>query len=244
MLPALIAAGATIAGGLLSNKSQKDANRANEAHALRQEQLQKDFAQQGIQWKVKDAEAAGVHPLYALGANTTSYQPTQVGGGASDFSFLGDAGQNIGRAIQSQMPSEKRALALQTTAAALQNEGLQLDNELKRTQLISAVRLANQPGTGPGVPSLPPPGHEDQPPTFTRNLRIAGRDWFPNPRYSNADAFEQRYGEMSDYAFGPAIFVDDYKHNMPAHRPWTDIARRSPYTKPILEGFENYYPLW
>lgn len=152
MLGALIGAATSVAGGLLNNKAQKDANRANEAAALRQEALQKEFAQSGIQWKVQDAEKAGIHPLYALGANTTSYQPTNVGGGAADFSFLGDAGQNIGRAINATRSTPAQALALQATKTQI--EGLQLDNELKRTQLASALALANQTGPTPGMPEL------------------------------------------------------------------------------------------
>ena len=38
---------------------------------------QKQFAQHGIRWKVEDAKAAGLHPLYALGANTHSFTPVR-----------------------------------------------------------------------------------------------------------------------------------------------------------------------
>lgn len=152
MLPALISAGASLASGLLGMKSQEKANKQNQENALRQEALQKEFAQSGIQWKVKDAEAAGIHPLYALGANTVSYSPSQIGASPTDFGFIGDAGQNIGRAIQAGQSEPARAAALRVTAAQL--EGLQLDNDLKRTQLVSALNLLNQPGTGPGIPKL------------------------------------------------------------------------------------------
>lgn len=154
MLPALIGAVASLAGGLLSNKANEKANKQAEANALRQEQLQKEFAQSGIQWKVADAQKAGIHPLYALGANTVSYSPTTVGSTPNNFDFLGDAGQNVGRAIQAAQSNPARINALQLTAAQLQNEGLKLDNDLKRTQLVSAANLANQPGTGPGMPNL------------------------------------------------------------------------------------------
>lgn len=154
MLPALIGAAASLAGGFLSNKANEKANKQAEANALRQEALQKEFAQSGIQWKVQDAEKAGIHPLYALGANTVSYSPSTIGPTPNNFDFLGSAGQNIGRAIQAGQSNPARIQALQLTAAQLQNEGLQLDNDLKRTQLVSAANLASQPGTGPGLPTL------------------------------------------------------------------------------------------
>lgn len=154
MLPALIGAAASLAGGFLSNKANEKANKQTQENALRQEALQKEFAQSGIQWKVDDAKKAGIHPLYALGANTVSYSPSTVGATPNNFDFLGSAGQNVGRAVQAAQSNPARIQALQLTAAQLQNEGLQLDNDLKRTQLVSAANLANQPGTGPGLPNL------------------------------------------------------------------------------------------
>jgi len=230
MLPALIAAGASALGGYLSNKTAKAAANQNYQH-------QKQFAQSGIQWKVQDALKAGIHPLYAMGAQTTSFQPTAVGG--SDFG-LPDAGQNIARAIDATRTTPESALALRSSQVQL--EGLQLDNDLKRTQLASAIRLANQTGAHPAMPSpfdrqvLPgqadsgvfpdsgsPAQHMLRQPQFTSNLRLGGRDWAPNPAWSDAQNYEDRYGEMSDYTFGPAIALSDYFYNMRNARwgnPW------------------------
>jgi len=154
MFGAILGAATSLAGGLLQNKANEKANRAAEAQAQKQYEQQKEFAQSGIQWKVKDAEAAGIHPLYAMGANTISYAPQSVGSNPSDFSFLKDTGQNIGRAIDATRSNPAKMQAFATTAAQLQNEGLALDNDLKRTQLASAAALANQTGTPPGLPSL------------------------------------------------------------------------------------------
>lgn len=145
MIGELIGAGASILGGLMGNK-------ANEKASQKQYEQQKEFAQSGIQWKVKDAEAAGVHPLYALGANTTSYAPQSVGG--PDFSFMSQAGQNIGRAIDSTRSNPAKLNAMAQTAQAVQLEGLQLDNDIKRASLNSALALTNQTGSAPGLPTV------------------------------------------------------------------------------------------
>lgn len=141
MIPALIGAAAGISGGMMGNK-------ANEKARQQEYQQQKEFAQSGIQWKVQDAEKAGIHPLYALGANTVSYSPQSVGG--PDYNFVGDAGQNIGRAIDATRSGPAKQVAAQITA--LQIEGLRLDNEFKRTQVASALATARQVST-PGLPS-------------------------------------------------------------------------------------------
>ena len=145
MLGELIGAASSIAGGLLGQRSARKAQK-------KEYERQKEFAQSGVQWKVEDAKKAGIHPLYALGANTVSYAPSSVG--STDFG-LADAGQNIGRAIDSTRSASGKAEALSQTAAAIQIDGLKLDNDLKRQQLASSMALTNQAGNPPG---LPPPG--------------------------------------------------------------------------------------
>lgn len=152
MLGSILGAVGGIASSIIgSNKA--------EANAKRQEQLQREFAQSGIQWKVEDAKKAGIHPLYALGANTIAYQPSTVGG--SDFSSLAQAGQDIGRAIDSTRTDTQRGQAFQTTLHATQLEGLKLDNEIKRAELQS--KLATNATRGPGMAPAPgtTPGHLD-----------------------------------------------------------------------------------
>lgn len=138
MLGALIGAGATLAGGLLNRDAQKQNIK-----------LQKQFAQQGIQWRAADAKAAGISKLYALGANTTSYSPVSVGGGIGDA--ISAAGQNVGRAVDATAGPAGRAGHLATELATVQIEGAKLDNEIRRQQLLSNVVTRTQPGQPPAI---------------------------------------------------------------------------------------------
>ncbi|UDN67507.1 DNA pilot protein [robinz microvirus RP_35] len=85
--------------------------------AHEQMDAQREFAQMGIRWKVEDAKAAGVHPLYALGAQTHSYSPVQVGD-QSVGRALGDFGQNLGRAYNANATREEQAENARQTAQA------------------------------------------------------------------------------------------------------------------------------
>ena len=69
MLGELIAGVGSLIGGLMGRDAQRDANEAQERMAAQNIALQREFAQQGIQWKVVDARKAGISPLYALGAS-------------------------------------------------------------------------------------------------------------------------------------------------------------------------------
>lgn len=138
MFGEILGAVSSLAGGLFG-KSQAD----------KQAKLQKQFAKKGIQWKVEDAKKAGIHPLYALGANTTSYQPVSVGGGLE--SALPSMGQNIGRAIDGQLNEGGKVEAIALAGQALQNEGLRLDNEIKKAELASRLAVMRQAGSPPGT---------------------------------------------------------------------------------------------
>lgn len=138
--------------------------------AHEQMDMQREFAQQGISWKVADAKRAGIHPLYALGASTHSYSPVTVG--QADY---GQMGQDLTRAFmeprnnqdrlgefmkaqegaQGQRDALKKAefqrdtLFAEDVAGRRQsNIGQQLENEMRRLQIR---RLMQQ--LGPGMPN-------------------------------------------------------------------------------------------
>lgn len=135
----LIGAGLSLWGG---QKAQKQQNEIAERNI----QLQKDFAQQGIQWKVNDAKAAGIHPLYALGAQTHSFAPVSVGDSLS--SAFANAGQYIGRAANATASGSQRINAVTEAAQSLALEKAGLENELLRSQ----IRRNNSAGTPPPMP--------------------------------------------------------------------------------------------
>lgn len=92
--------------------------------------LQREFAQKGIQWKVADAKKAGVHPLYALGAQTHSFSPVSVGDVAG---ALSDAGQHLGRAIDAGLTQEQR-----------RQQELQLLEDRNRVKRMDELRIQEQ----------------------------------------------------------------------------------------------------
>lgn len=139
-IAALIGAGASILGGMLGQKGQ-------DKQAALNRQTQLDYAQNAIQWKSADAKAAGIHPIYALGAPTHSYAPVSLGDSLSPA--ISNAGQNIGRAINSVSSQETRSTAYTQAAAALQLERGALENETLRSNL---ARMRQTPNPAPPTP--------------------------------------------------------------------------------------------
>lgn len=133
-------------GGMLDAKSQQEYEREM---AERNINLQREFAQNGIRWKVEDAVKAGLHPLYALGASTQSFSPVSAGSNSLEpMDHLANMGQDITRAVASTRTAEERQMAgLQLQSARLDIEGKALDNQIRASQLQKMA------ATGPAVPS-------------------------------------------------------------------------------------------
>lgn len=165
------AIGGVIGGALgLIGSSQSQANAAK-LNRLNYE-YQKEFAQNGIRWRVADAKAAGLHPLAALGAQGASYSPSAVIGDSPDFSFLKDMGQGIDRAMDAKATQRERAEKEEKSNALFNEElkGKQLQNQETETRIqqmkwdmaMQAARNAEQSVRTqqqvPPMPSLAPDG--------------------------------------------------------------------------------------
>lgn len=123
----VIGAGTSIIGSLISSKAQDD---------MLQDQLsaQREFAQNSVQWRVKDAEKAGIHPLYALGAQGVTYTPSYSGGS--------DLGQGIAQAGASIQSAFMDYAQMKMMSNQLQRQ--ELENGLLANELASASGIAGQ----------------------------------------------------------------------------------------------------
>lgn len=138
MLGSILGAGISAVSSLFGGKSASDAQAKANAQNIK---MQKAFAQKGIQWKVNDAKKAGIHPLYALGANTVSFSPSSVGSTALGEG-IANAGQNIGRAVASGLTNDEKMSGIM---AKLSIQRAELENQ----KLASEIALIRQPGTPP-----------------------------------------------------------------------------------------------
>lgn len=137
MLGPIISGIGSVLGGLFGQNNQKKQMQA-------QMDAQKEFAQKGIRWRVEDAKAAGIHPLAALGAQTTSFSPIGIPGSPL-AEGMSQAGQEIGRAIEAKGTTAERAFNLKMQTLQLQR------GELENQLLASQIARINSPT------QLPPP---------------------------------------------------------------------------------------
>jgi len=197
-LGAIIGGIGSVVGGLLGQKSQSDANQAPRDIASDNIAMQREFAQSGIRWKVADAKAAGIHPLYALGANTHSFAPVSVQTDSSSpmGNAISDMGQNIGRAISATKTQQERELsALQLASAKADVEGKALDNQIRASQLKN-LSLSTPPMPSGNDATAFIPGQGNSPLVkIDPSKRVASQPgrpaqeagWRPDVSYSRTD---------------------------------------------------------
>ena len=146
-ISALIKAGGSLLGGLFGKSSQDKATA-----------LQEDALKKGIQWKVADAKKAGIHPLFALGAQTN--MPSAIAGNP-----IGDAIANAGGAIAqgitnkqaSNMVAEQHTADLQekrSRTAANYAQAAMYQSEINRAAQKSNV-MKGGPGNAQEIMTYP-----------------------------------------------------------------------------------------
>lgn len=137
MFSQLAALATSFVGGRNAERNSKAAAEAAVDH-------QREFAQHGVRWRVEDAKAAGVHPLFALGAQTPSFSPVQqsfdTGSGVADH--LSRLGQDISRSVDATRTKGERVDARMTALALQRGE---LENELLRSQIARLNQASNPP---------------------------------------------------------------------------------------------------
>lgn len=149
-------------GGALSAIGSLAGGLSASSQASKDRKWQQRLAKNQVQFRVADAKAAGVHPLFALGMSPMSYSPTAVHPGDYGGSAIGQMGQDISRAISAGQTERERRLeqaaALQRTAALdaqniRESESRIRENDANTDYFRSQIARMNSAQLGPGAPS-------------------------------------------------------------------------------------------
>lgn len=204
---------AAIAGGLLQRKAQDDQayenRRSVEAQNRHNEAVQREFAQHGVRWRVEDAEAAGLHPLYALGAQGSSFTPNPITVnpiyGDPMGKAVSDAGQSFSRAVSAQETPQQRELALlqlerlrQATATDFaQEQSIWSQMALREQAAMNAKPWPADVVVGAYGPSGPIESH----PLFQDAVKLSPDDMISRNRNFPAQTAGRDHPSMREFVF-------------------------------------------
>lgn len=191
-MAALIGAGSSLAGGMIGAGAKR---RADKFNADRQDNQ--------LQRMVKDAAAAGIHPVAAIGAGANYGSAT-----ASSYSPMGDAVAEGGRQV-SGLIMQNQELQNQSLSLDIERKRLELDAEamaLADAQSRSMIQAMRQGGTDRAAPSTSPDGR-----TYTTAL---GTQMRLDESLTDQQQWEDRYGGIVGEAMGLGNFIRDTIRNM------------------------------
>lgn len=196
----------SFAGGLIGQANQRSQFKSNQAltrEQMRMQQSQFDAQMDtSIQRRVKDALAAGVHPLFALGASAGASPTASIGGQQSTSGgALGTALRGIGARIADAEIQSKSSSAKRDEAEAAYHNA--------RTKLLEQ-KFASQGRDGASVPANPES-------TMADTGVVMGPAEYVAPQVS----YSQRTGVAAGTHPGHTEYVD--KHGVKHTLPSTDL---------------------
>lgn len=212
--------------------------------------LQKEFAQHGIRWRVEDARAAGVHPLYALGAGGAAAAPISVMDAPQEDWRL-RMGQDLGRAVTAQMDPMQRRLQ-EAQLKVLESEAAK-NNALALAAVGSKGATSTQPGNPPPFPAPYGPGGFDEGgmPTLYGPTEVLSHDAY---QYKPVGIESSRGDDFSLVAGDAAPAVQEFllAPGNPMLLPSKDAAERLESLSESWElayaflqrGYDQYGPQW
>lgn len=189
-------------------------------------EMQKEFAQNGIQWKVQDAQKAGIHPLYAMG-QSPGYTPSSSFSTGSMGEAVAQAGNAFGQAMGQ----------LGMMNAYLQNSKLQADvetaklnNDSKKLELFQKMVSNSMGQRSQTMPHVTGQGEAD----LWLGAGGAGRV-LPNQLESEiasapadmAKLIETQYNSAAVEKLPVPKNMDRYYHLSPLGYSYTDLPKGS-----------------
>lgn len=211
MWPALISAGASLLGGLMGQSNQDSANQVARENAAANIALQREFAQNSLQWKAEDARKAGIHPIYAMGASGASFSPVTVTQDSSNpmGQAVASMGQDLSRAVNATRTGSERDDAYSSTVKSLTLTRMGLENEVLSSQIAKLRQTPNPP-----MPSLAGPVQLDPKTENAPQLHLGdGTRISHDPTVSNVEDYQKRYGEPAEWVLAPYVAWRDFNHH-------------------------------
>lgn len=152
---------------------------------------------------VEDSTKAGIHPLFAMGAGTTS--PAIVSNSANaPRGAKSDIGQSI-QAVKS-MGQNDSLFGIQMEGYKLDNENKALENQALKAELDAFSKDVNK------SPEI-------------SKLKVGGAEIGANSSWSDAQKIEDRYGDIVSWAYGLGVVGADLYQAVKERYPNSDAQK-------------------
>ena len=189
-------------------------------------QMQYDFAQNSIKWRVNDAKQAGIHPLYAMGVSPASAQPV----------YSSSSSDGMQRAYDNMARSFGQALS-----------NLQLENLSAQTEKTKAETKAIEKNTfGTNIETMADTSAPGSPPSQKKRT-------IKSSYIDNRDDYKKQQQELASEKVGPAIadaIENSVDNTVPKDKEWDPVMTflrnmntydNMPVHKQVYENFKHWF---
>lgn len=195
--------------------------------------------------RVAEAQAAGIHPLFALGASPSSSTPVQVDYGESD-ALAAEVGNTI-RGYQDSKRQEtldaRQQAYMDAQIKVLQSEAAR--NDATTAQIAqSTLARATQPGQPRGGPVIAPKGQVGTPGTGSLLMNQTERFGTPlgyldaNKRHADSEEVERRWGDLAQEIYGTGLFLNELTTNI--HNKYSDYMDNLVNPRTPINSMEDW----
>lgn len=235
MWPSIIGAVGSLFGGLLNSSSNSAMNAANIGFQRETNQQNQQFIREmnknafdidstKVRRLVEDAKAAGIHPLAALGSTVAGSSAMPVAPSFTSPVVAGSSamGDSVGDAFA------QLAAGLSLKRQGLENELLAAQvGEARSRSVIAKARAAAVGGPGSTL------AEHIIDPQRTSHVRTPLGVVMTNPNTSDAQTYEDRYGDIVENVAGVGNLISDLVEN---NRP---VLQRLGFGRPGSKGTRN-----
>lgn len=177
--------------------------------------------QKGIQWRVEDAKRAGIHPLYALGASTSSPVYTYEGGPAFAAGAIKGVSEAVGNITASKREAQLHDLTLR-----------EIESRIKANEATAAKDYADS------LYSMSNAARVGQASNAVQDAVLVGPQGqvFQTSRSTNQQTVEDEYGGIVGELYGVYRALSDLVVNRTKAGKRNEAAR-----KRIMRQNQNQY---
>lgn len=152
----IFAGGSSILGGIGNWLNGKENRKAQQRANTQNYNAQKEFYQNSVRWRVADSRAAGVNPLYGLGADSASFSPSFQ---AVANTGAGDALNSVSQAglAMSQIMAQSQMMRAQTRmynaeAALKEKQTIELGSTSSNSNVLDPTKSDPSASVSPSTP--------------------------------------------------------------------------------------------